>query len=460
MKINPHIFRFYDIRGISDKDLSPELAELIGKAFGTYLIKRGTKDVLVGRDSRATSESYQGAVIQGLLSTGCNVIDIGLILASFLYFARQHYKIDGGVMVTASHNPSDWNGFKLCHGLNAIAEEEIQKVKNILLSGKFESGKGSIKLLDVVPAYFNAVKEKVKLNRKLKVVVDCGEAAPSAFIPEFLKELGCEVIATHCNIDSSFPRGALDPAKLSHYKDLIKAVKDNKADVGVLLDGDGDRVGFVDEKGQAWLGDTILTLLIRDIVPKNLGRKVIVEIKNSEIVFEETKRLGGIPIFWKTGHALLDHKVFEENAILCGEMSCHYWVRDNWYYFDDGVYALARVLKIIANSKKALSELVSELPRYESTPEYRIECPEEKKFELVEELVEYFKPKCRKVVDVDGIRGYIEDGWFLIRASNTQPLFVIRAEAKTKEGLEKIKRIIKEKIDQYSFLDFDWNRIN
>ena len=456
MKINPHIFRFYDIRGIANQDLNPEIANLIGKAFGTYLLERGTKDVLVGRDSRATSRSYQDALSQGLLSTGCNVVDIGLILTSFLYFARQHYQIDGGVIVTASHNPPEWNGFKLCHGLNAIVEGEIQKVKDILISEKFKSGKGSIKSLDVVPAYFDAVGERVKLNRKLKVALDCGDAAPSAFIPKLLEKLGCEVVATHCDVDSSFPRGALDPAKIGHYKDLIKIVKDNQADVGVLFDGDGDRVGFVDEKGKVWLGDTVLTLLIRDIIPKNPGRKVIVEIKDSEVVVEETKRLGGIPIFWKTGHALLDHKVSEEDAILCGEMSCHYWIRDDWYCFDDGPYALARVLKIIANSEKSLSELGAELPRYKVTPEYRIDCPEEKKFQVVEELVEYFRPKCYKVVDVDGIRGYIEDGWFLIRASNTQPLLVIRAEAKTEEGLEKIKKILKTKLDQYPFLDFDW----
>lgn len=460
MKINPYIFRFYDIRGVVDKDLSPEIVNLIGKGFGTYLLEKGTKDVLIGRDARATSEEYQEAVTQGLLSTGCNVIDLGLLLSSFLYFARQHYKIDGGVMVTASHNPADWNGFKLCHGLNAITEGEIMKVKEIIMSGKFRTGKGSTRSLDVVPAYFDEVKKRVKLKKKLKVVVDGGDTTPSAFMPKLLTEVGCEIIPSHCKIDPSFPRGALDPAKLGHYKDLIAQVLKNKADVGVLFDGDGDRVGFVDEKGQIWLGDTILTLLIRDILPKNPGRKVIVEIKDSEVVVEETKRLGGIPIFWKTGHALLDDKVFKEDAILCGEMSCHYWIRDDWYCFDDSSYAAARVLKLIANSGKTLSELVAELPKYEATPEHRISCPEEKKFEVVKELVEYFRPKCHKVVDVDGIRGYIEDGWFLIRASNTQPLLAIRAEAKTKKGLEIIKKAVNEKLDQYSFLNLDWEKID
>jgi len=458
MIINPDIFRTYDIRGIVEKDLNSEIVNLIGKAFGTYLFERGIKDVLVGRDTRATSEAYQKAITDGLISVGCNVIDIGLIVSCFLYFARQHYNIDGGIMITASHNPAEWNGLKLCHGLNAIFGEEIQKVKNILISRKFKKGKGDIKSLDIAPLYFKAVQDKIKFNRRLKIVVDCGNATPSIFLPEFLAKLGCEVVPIYCKVDSSFPRGALDPAKLSHYKDLIKAVKDNQADVGVMFDGDGDRVGFVDEKGQTWLGDMILTLLIKDIIPHNPGRKVIVELKDSEIVAEETKRLGGIPVFWKTGHALLDHKVFEEKAILCGEMSCHYWIVDNWYIFDDALYTLARVLKIIANSNRSLSELMAEIPKYPSTPEHRIDCPEERKFEIVKELVEYFRPKCSRVIDIDGIRGYIEDGWFLIRASNTQPMLTIRAEAKTENGLEKIKKILQDKINQYSFLKLDWDR--
>jgi phosphomannomutase/phosphoglucomutase len=458
MKINPDIFRAYDIRGIVDKDLTPEIVELIGKAFGTYLLERGTKNVLVGRDTRATSEEYQEMVTRGLLSTGCSVVDIGLTLSSTLYFARQRYQVDGGVLVTASHNPPEWNGFKLCHGLNAIVEEEIKKVRDILISGKFKSGRGEIKKLDVFPSYLEEIKKRIKLKKLLKVVIDGGNATPSIFIPKLLKELGCQVIPLHCDINPAFPRGILDPVKLDYYQDLIKKVREERADLGILLDGDGDRVGFVDEKGNIWLGDTILLLLIREIIPKNPGRKVIVEIKDSEAVMEETKRLGGIPIFWKTGHALLDHKVFEEKAILCGEMSCHYWVTDNWYYFDDAIYALARILKIIADSGKSLSGLIAELPKYEATPEYRIPCPEDKKFKLVEELVEYFRPRCDKVVDVDGIRGYIEDGWFLIRASNTQPLIALRCEAKTKKGLEKIKKLIKNKLDKYSYIHLDWGK--
>ncbi len=456
MKINPQIFRAYDIRGIVDEDLNPEVVELIGKAFGTYLQKKGTKNVLVGRDARPSSEDYRDALTKGLLSTGCDVTDIGLTLSSILYFSRQEYKIDGAVMITASHNPVEWNGFKLCQGLNAITDKDIQEVGNIANSGEFATGKGEIKFLDAFPAYLKKIKEKVKFEKPLKVVIDGGDCTPSAFIPKILEKLGCDVIPIHCKIDKTFPRGIPNPTNIDYYEDLIKTVKSEKADLGILFDGDGDRVGFVDEKGNIWLGDTILTLLIRDIIPKNPGRKVIVEISNSELVVDETKRLRGIPIFWRTGHAFLDHKIEKENAILCGETSCHYWVTENWYCFDDAIHALARVLKIISDSEKTLSELVGELPIYPATRQHRISCPEDKKFELVKELVEYFRDKCDKVIDLDGIRGYIEDGWFLIRASNTQPQISIRCEAKTEQGLEKIKKIVKNKLDEYPYIHLEW----
>jgi len=456
--VNPFIFRAYDIRGIVDQDLNPEIAELIGKAFGTYLIERGTKEVLVGRDVRASSPEYKKAFIQGLLSTGCNVIDIGITLSPILYFSRQHYKIDGGAMVTASHNPREWNGFKLCHGTTTIKAEEIQKVGDIVLAAKFKTGKGKIRKLDPFPDYLREIEKRIELKKQLRVIVDCGNAAPALFVPKFLEKLGYKVISISPNIDSSFPRGLLDPVKLDHYQELTKKVKEEKADVGLLFDGDGDRVGFVDKEGNIWLGDMILILLIREILPKNPGRKVIVEVKDSELVFEETKRLGGIPIFWKTGHTSISHKVFEEKAILGGEMSCHYWITDDWYYFDDPMYTTARILKIISESGKSLSQLMGEIPIYPATPEYRLECPEDKKFKTVEELVKYFRDKCDKVIDVDGIRGYIKDGWFLIRASNTQPLISLRCEAKTKEGLEKIKKFVKDKLDQYPYLHLDWSK--
>lgn len=459
MKINEAVFKEYDLRGIVDKDLSDEFSELLGKAFGTYLLKRGTKDVIVGRDTRASSPSYQKNVEKGLMSTGCNVYDIGIVITSTAYFARHHYRIDGAVYVTASHNPPQYNGFKLCSGLNTISGAEIEEVKEIMLSGKFKTGKGDYKeLQDANKAYYDAIRQRIKLKKKLKVVVDSGNGTTGLFVPEFLKSIGCEVVELYTDIDPNYPNHIPDPVYLDAYKELIKTVKETKADVGILFDGDGDRVGFTDEKGRIWVGDIIFILLIRDMLPKHPGAKVIVELKDSELVVDEVKRLGGIPIFWKTGHPLLDKKVAEEKALMCGEMSCHYWITENWYVFDDAVFALSHMLRIISNSEKKFSEMIDELPLYHVTPEYRISAPEDKKFQIVKEVTNYFKKVCKKYVDIDGIRGYLEDGWFLFRASNTQPMVIVRCEAKTKEGLEKIKKIVKAKLDEYPEINLDWNR--
>lgn len=460
IKINEDIFRTYDIRGVNEKDLNDETVELIGRGFGTYLLERKTKDCLVGRDTRLTSERFQKILIQGLLSTGCNVYDIGLTLASALYYSRHHYKIDGATMVTASHNPPNYNGFKLCHGVNAIVEEEIQKLKKIILSGKFKKGKGKIKKLPKAnDIYYNAILRRVKLKRSLKVVIDCGFGTPGLFIPKFLEDLGCQVIKFHQKIDPSFPTGVPDPVNPKFCQHTMKRVLKEKADFGIIMDNDGDRAGFVDEKGRVWLGDIILDIFVRDMLPKEKGAKVIVEIKDSEVVVDDVKRLGGIPIFWKTGHALLDHKVFEEKALLCGEMSCHYWITKDWYCFDDAVMATAHLLRIISESKKTFGEIVDEIPKYPATPEYRVACPENKKEEIVKKAVKYFKKKCKKTITIDGIRGYIYDGWFLFRKSNTQPIVSVRCEAKTKKGLEKVKKFVKSHLDTYKpDVNLDWSR--
>jgi len=456
MSESSSMFKMYDVRGIVGKDLNPDVAELIGKAFGTYLLERGTKDVVVGRDSRETSPEYLERVINGLKSTGCDVVNIGLTLSSAVYFTMREKGIKGGLMVTASHNPPTYNGFKFCHGKHAIAGDEIQEVRKLFESGKFKTGEGSVRNEDMNKVYFDRIAGKVKIEKRLKVVVDCGNSTPGALVPGFLEQLGCDVIPLFCDLDPSFPNHAPDPAGLVNYHELVKMVKKTGADIGIMLDGDGDRAGFVDHKGGIHLGDTILTLFIREIIPKNPGRKVIVELKDSEVVVEETKRLGGIPIFWKTGHALLDKKIQEEDAILCGEMSCHYWVIDDWYSFDDSIYAMARLLRMA--SQRPLAELVDELPKYPATPEYRLVCPDEKKDEVVEGFVRHAKEHCDKVIDVDGVRAYIADGWFLLRQSNTQPRITMRCEAKTTEGLEKVKDFVKKKMDEYDFITLDWDK--
>jgi phosphomannomutase/phosphoglucomutase len=459
MQVDPTIFKAYDIRGINDTQLSSKLALHVGRGFGTFLKRKGTYDCLVCRDTRITSEDYQKNVMAGLLSVGVNVHDMGLALASHMYHARHYYHIDGGIMVTASHNPPNYNGYKLTSGLNAISSEEIQQVRKIIESEDYETGEG--KLTDLSAAnvvYYEEIKKRIKLQKPLKIVVEAGHQTPALFIPDFLKSLGCEVITLHANIDPSFPAGVPDPVNNEFMIQIQKAVVENKADVGIAMDADGDRGGVVDDKGRIWLGDMVLDLLVRDFLPRRKGAKVIVEVKDSEIVVEDTKRLGGVPIFWKTGHALLDPKIHEEKALLCGEMSCHYWVTDNWYFFDDTPFALMHVLRIISESNKRFSEIMDEIPKYPSTPEIRFKCPEDKMTSTVEAGVAHFRKMCDRVVDIDGIRGYKDDGWFLLRRSNTQPLLSVRAEAKTDQGLEKLKAFIKEFFNKFDYLDFDWER--
>lgn len=459
MTINPNIFREYDIRGIVDEDLSEEFANILGKAFGTYLQSFGTKDVLVARDTRTTSPSYQKALMEGLTSTGCNAYDMGVAIVSTMYFARQHFKIDGGVMVSASHNPPQYNGFKLCHGQNTISGEEIQKVLKIMQNGKFLQGQGKIEDFPQGNVkYYEKLRNKIKLNKKLKVVVDSSAAIAGLFIPQLLRDLNCEVIELFSEVNWINPPHIPDPVVIDAYKTLTKTVLENKADVGIMFDGDADRVGFVDEKGRIQLGDVILTFLVQDYLPKNKGSKIIVELKDSEMVIDEVNRLGGVPILWKTGHSLLDEKVFEENALLCGEMSCHYWITKDWYIFDDAVHAMCQVLRILSNNDRTFSQIIDTFPKYFATPEYRIGVPDENKFDIVKGVVDYFKSKCTKVIDMDGIRGYTDDGWFLFRASNTGPLVSLRLEAKTLEGLKRLKKFVEDGLKNFPDVHLDWNR--
>ncbi|MBN1262987.1 MAG: phosphomannomutase/phosphoglucomutase [Candidatus Pacebacteria bacterium] len=460
MKINPAIFRSTDIRGENDKDLTPETVEMIGRGFGTYLSRKGTGDCLLGRDTRLTSERFSAAFKKGLLSTGCNVFDMGLALSSAIYHARKYYQIDGAAMVTASHNPPHYNGFKLCSGINAIVDSEIQDLKEIILKGNFVQGRGEEKELPQAnEIYYQEILKRVSLNRKLKVVLEAGHGTPALFIPQFLEKLGCEVIVLHPEVDSNFPAGVPDPVNPEFRRTCERAVVDNQADIGIVMDADGDRAGFIDEKGKIWMGDMILDLFIRDFLPRNPGAKVVVELKDSEVVVEDTKRLGGVPVFGRTGHALLDHKVFEEKALLCGEMSCHYWITKDWYVFDDAIMAMAHVLRILSETEKTLSQLMAQIPQYPATPEIRFACPEEKKVEIIKKAVNYFKDKCDQAITIDGIRGYKYNGWFLLRKSNTQPLLTARAEAKTEADLEKLKKFIADHLKSYPEINFDWERV-
>ncbi|MBU6430994.1 MAG: phosphomannomutase/phosphoglucomutase [Patescibacteria group bacterium] len=462
-KINAKIFREYDIRGIAGEDLSDDFAYILGKAFAEYLNVRGVKKVLAARDTRATSESYQNALMRGLTESGCVVYDMGIAIVSTLHFAIGHWKIRGGIMVTASHNPPQYNGFKLYHKDGSVSGNELQEVRKIAekITKQSESPAKIGKIISFPEAnkvYYNEIRKIVRLKRKLKVVVDSGAAVAGIFAPKLLRELGCEVVELYSEINPHNPPHPIDPSVISAHDDLIKKVLETRADLGILFDGDADRVGFVDEKGLIHIGDEMLAFFIQNYLPENPGAKVIVEITNSEKVIDEVKRLGGIPIWSRTGHTFINKKVKEEKALLSGETSCHYIITKDWYDFDDAIFAMCQALRILSENSKQFSEMFAAFPKYYSTPGYRIGVKEEDKFELVKNIVAHFRPLCERTIEIDGIRGYTRDGWFIIRASNTGPIVSLRVESKTEEGLELLKNFIKKDLMNFPQINLDWNR--
>ncbi len=463
-KINPKIFREYDIRGIVGEDLSDEIAYVLGKAFAEYLKSFGTKKVLVARDTRKTSESYQKALMRGLTERGCVVYDMSIAIVSTLHFATEHWGIGGGIMVTASHNPPQYNGFKLSHKDNSVSGDKLQEVRKIAEKIANENESSNPIQGKIIPfseandVYYNEIKKRIHLKKKLKVVVDSGGAIAGIFIPDLLRDLDCEVTELYSEIDPNNPPHTIDPSVISAHNDLIKKVLETKADLGVMFDGDADRVGFVDEKGSIHIGDDMLVFLAQDYLPNNQGAKVIVEITNSEKVIEEVKRLGGIPVWSRSGSSFIRKKIKKEQALLSGETSCHYTITKDWYDFDDAIFAMCQVLRILSESDLSFSEIFAKFPRYYSTPQYRIAVSDEEKFNLAKGIVEHFRPLCDRTIEIDGIRGYTEDGWFIIRASNTGPIISLRAESKSPEGLEKLKNFIKSELANFPQIDLDWSR--
>ncbi|NLY42537.1 MAG: phosphomannomutase/phosphoglucomutase [Clostridiaceae bacterium] len=446
-KVNEGIFRQYDIRGIYGEDLTRKDAELIGRAFGTYIRRKGETEAIVGRDNRKSSPELFDSLVKGMLDAGINVKDIGVVVSPIFYYSTYLYNIKSGIMITASHNPAKYNGFKVQYDGRTLYGEELQEIKEMILRDDFESGQGKLTAQSPVQDYINMIKEKIKLEgRKLKVVVDCGNGTAGFFAPSLLRELGCEVIPLYCDSNPDFPNHFPDPVKPENLQDLIKAVKLNKADLGVGFDGDGDRLGVVDEQGNIIWGDMLMILFWREILPKYPGTTAIVEVKCSEVLVDEIRKLGGKPIIYKTGHSLIKAKMKELNAVFTGEMSGHMFFADEYFGFDDALYACARLLRILSGSGKSLSQLLTDVPRTYSTPEIRIECAEEEKLFYVGKAKIYFKASGHKIIDVDGVRVQFNDGWGLVRASNTGPELIVRCEARTPERLEEIKREISNSI--------------
>jgi phosphomannomutase/phosphoglucomutase len=440
--INPAIFREYDIRGIVGEDLDEQVVETLGRAMGTYFAVRHQIDVALGRDCRLSSPSFAAALARGLVSTGCDVTDIGVVPTPLLYFAVFEKKKQAGVMITGSHNPPEHNGFKMMSGEDTLYGESIRAIYSIIRDGRFAAGRGTARTIDLIPDYLDYVSSHVQAGRKLRVVVDAGNGTGGRVAVPLLERMGCDVFPLYCEMDGRFPHHHPDPTLPEAMADLVRQVRDKRADLGIGYDGDADRIGVVDDQGRLIWGDQLLIVFARDILPSHPGAAVISEVKASKVLYQEITRLGGRPIMWRTGHSLIKKKIKEEKAVLAGEMSGHIFFADRWFGFDDAVYASARLVEILSRSEARLSGLLAGLARTFSTPEIRIYASDEVKFKIVEAVKEELAAS-HEVIDIDGVRAVFPAGWGLVRASNTQAVIVLRFEADTEADLVTIQKEVR-----------------
>jgi phosphomannomutase / phosphoglucomutase len=445
--MNPRVFREYDIRGIVDEEIHDHDVVLLGKAFATYLASERKSRVVVGRDCRLSGDHYRHLLIEGMTSAGLDVVDVGVCPTPVFYFALRHLGRDGGIMITASHNPPEYNGFKVCNGLDTISGAEIQKLRGVLESGAFVNGKGQLSSYEITAPYMKYVEENITLKKKLRVGLDGGNATAGPLIVPILERLGCEVHPIYCDMDGTFPNHEPDPTVMENLQDLIALVKEKKLDVGVAYDGDSDRLGVVDHRGEVVYGDKLMIIFAREILARRPGSTFISEVKCSKTLYDDIEKRGGKAIMWRTGHSLIKAKMKEEEAVLAGEMSGHMFFKDRYFGYDDGIYASCRLLEILSHTNKSIPELLEGVPATCTTPEIRVACPDEMKFAVVARATNWFKDKGYEVIDVDGARIVFADGWGLVRASNTQPVLVLRYEAETPERLEEIRHLIESTIE-------------
>jgi phosphomannomutase/phosphoglucomutase len=444
--MNPEIFREYDIRGIAGKDITEDDVVHIGKAVGSFLIDRGHSKLSVGRDCRTTSDQYSEKLIDGLLSTGCDVIDIGICPTPVFYFSIQHLKTQGGVIVTASHNPPEYNGFKLCIDLDSIHGEDIQTIRQMIEKKEYAQGKGERVHRDVIAPYHDYIIENINIKTPMKVGVDAGNGTGGVVAVPIMKKLNCEVHDIYCDMDGTFPNHEADPTVAKNMQDLMALVKEKGLDLGIGYDGDSDRIGVIDENGNLVYGDQLMIIFSREILSRKPGATFISEVKCSKTMYDDITKNGGNPIMWKTGHSLIKKKMKEEKAELSGEMSGHMFFADRYFGYDDAIYASCRLLEILSDTGKTISELLADVPKTWNTPEIRVECPDNIKFQVVKKVTQIFREQY-DVIDIDGVRVLFDDGWGLVRASNTQPALVLRFESMTKERLDEIRGLVEETLE-------------
>jgi phosphomannomutase/phosphoglucomutase len=437
--LDPTVFRAYDIRGVVGETLSAEAAYEIGRAIGSEAYYRGEQTVVVGRDGRTSGPELSEALIEGLKATGRDVRDIGQVPTPVLYFAAQHLDANSGVMVTGSHNPPDYNGFKIVLGGETLAGDAIQALRQRIESGDLLTGEGSVEQLEVLPDYIKRVSADVQLARPVRVVVDCGNGVAGNAAPQLLQALGCEVIELYCDVDGNFPNHHPDPSRTENLSDLILAVQQYGADVGIALDGDGDRVGIVGSQGEIIWPDRLLMLLAMDVLSRHPGAQIIYDVKCSRHVAEVVAQYGGEPLMCATGHSLIKAKMKQTGALLAGEMSGHIFFKERWFGFDDGLYTAARLLEILANDQRSSSEIFAALPDSMNTPELNVPMAEGEPSRFMEKLLDVARFENATVVTIDGMRVEFDDGWGLVRASNTTPCLVLRFEARDELALNRIQ---------------------
>jgi phosphomannomutase / phosphoglucomutase len=442
ISVDPKVFREYDIRGIVGTEIQDRDVYLMGKTIGTYMVRQGKCRIVVGRDCRLSSDRYRDLLVEGMLETELDIVDLGVCPTPLLYFAIRHLEREGGVMITASHNPPEYNGFKICNGFDTISGLEIQRVRELMESKDFVSGRGEIQQFSIKERYVDYVLQNVQLKRSLRVGLDAGNATGGPIALPLLRSMGCQVYPLYCDMDGTFPNHEPDPTVMENVRDLQELVRKERLDLGIAYDGDCDRLGIIDHQGEVVFGDKLMIIFAREILSRRPGSVFISEVKCSKTLYDDIERGGGTAVMWKAGHSLIKAKMKEVDAVLAGEMSGHIFFKDRFFGFDDGIYSSCRLLEILAASGKTIPELLEGVPPTFSTPEIRVPCPDELKFEVVEQAKRSFAKKQYQIIDVDGARIVFPDGWGLVRASNTQPALVLRYEADSPERLDSIRDLV------------------
>jgi phosphomannomutase/phosphoglucomutase len=448
--IHPAIFRQYDIRGVWEKDLYAEAIELIGKGFAAYLLKSINKErarISVGRDARLHSPAIRESLVKGLTSSGIDVVDLGVCPTPLQYYSIHSLSLDGGIMITGSHNPPEFNGFKLSVGKSTIFGDAIQDIRKIIDNGDFRNGSGGVEEYPVIDNYLNFLKDKFASLSGIKVVIDAGNGTGGLVAPKIMRALGAEVTELFCEPDGNFPNHHPDPTVEKYLSDLIAKVKEVGAHVGIGYDGDADRIGAIDEDGNIIWGDKLMIIFSRDILKDNPGAKIIGEVKCSQTLYDDIAAHGGTPVMWKTGHSLIKEKLKKEHALLAGEMSGHLFFAHRYFGYDDAIYASLRLLEIMkkAGAPYSTKALLHDVPKTVATPEIRFDCPDEIKFVIAEKAQQAFNEY--PSITIDGIRIQFDDGWALIRASNTQPVLVLRFEAQSEKRLTEIRKLVETRLN-------------